>query len=149
MGGKVCPLATRAEPRDYADMAAALGRYSPAQLIGFARRRDPGLGCQDFADVGLVLDQMDDQAFAEIGLSQHQVTTLRERFTAWPRHARTASHESQPGNPAQHRPGHVQSPAAGRPEPGTDDPHPAGGRHHQPGHEPAAQAGRDDPEAKP
>jgi hypothetical protein len=100
VGGKVCPLATRAEPRDYADMAAALGRYSPAQLIGFARRRDPGLGCQDFADAGLVLDQMDDQAFAEIGLSQHQVTTLRERFTAWPRHARTASHESQPGNPA-------------------------------------------------
>ncbi len=41
VGGKVCPLATRAEPQDYADMAAALGRYSPAQLIGFARRRDP------------------------------------------------------------------------------------------------------------
>ena len=36
MGGKVCALASRVEPRDYADVAAALGRYSPAELIGFA-----------------------------------------------------------------------------------------------------------------
>jgi predicted nucleotidyltransferase component of viral defense system len=39
MGGKVCALASRVEPRDYADVAATLQRYSPAQLIGFARRR--------------------------------------------------------------------------------------------------------------
>ena len=85
VGGKVCALASRAEPRDYADVAAALDRYSPAQLIGFARRLDPGLTGEDFAYAGLGLDQMDDRAFAELGLSQHQVTTLRERFTAWPR----------------------------------------------------------------
>ena len=42
VGGKVCALASRVEPRDYADVAAALGRYSPAQLINFARRLDPG-----------------------------------------------------------------------------------------------------------
>lgn len=28
-GGKVCALASRVEPRDYADTAAMLGRYSP------------------------------------------------------------------------------------------------------------------------
>ena len=35
-GGKVCALASRVEPRDYADTAAMLERYSPAELIGFA-----------------------------------------------------------------------------------------------------------------
>jgi len=109
----------------------------------------PGLTGEDFAFAGLELDQMDDRAFAEVGLSQHQLATLRERFTAWPRDARSASQEPEPGNPAQHRAGHEQPPAAGRPEPATDDPHPADGRQHHPGHEPAAQAGWDDPEAEP
>jgi hypothetical protein len=149
VGGKVCALASRVEPRDYADVAAALERYSPAQLIGFARRLDPGLSGEDFAYAGVTLDQMDDRAFAEIRLSQHQVTALRERFVAWPRHERTASQEPQPGNPAQHRPGHEQPSAAGRPESGTDDSHPAGGRQHHGRPEPAAEAGRDDPEAEP
>jgi Nucleotidyl transferase AbiEii toxin, Type IV TA system len=96
VGGKVCALASRVEPRDYADVAAALGRYSPAQLISLARRLDPGLTSEDFAYAGLELDQMDDRAFAGIGLSQHQVTALRDRFAAWPRHARTASPEPEP-----------------------------------------------------
>jgi hypothetical protein len=36
VGGKVCALASRVEPRDYADVARMLDRYSPADLIGFA-----------------------------------------------------------------------------------------------------------------
>ena len=52
VGGKVCALASRAEPRDYVDTAAALGRYSIEQMIGFARRLDPGLTDRDFADGG-------------------------------------------------------------------------------------------------
>jgi hypothetical protein len=39
-GGKVCALAGRVEPRDYADTAEMLERFSPEQLIGFARRLD-------------------------------------------------------------------------------------------------------------
>jgi hypothetical protein len=85
VGGKVCALAGRVEPRDYADTAAALERYSPAELIGFARRLDPGLTRQDFADAARRLDHMDDEAFASLGLSQQDVTRLRERFAAWPR----------------------------------------------------------------
>jgi hypothetical protein len=84
-GGKVCALAGRVEPRDYADTAAALERYSPAQLIAFARRLDPGLTRQDFADAGRRLDQMDDEAFGSVGLGPREVTRLRERFAAWPR----------------------------------------------------------------
>ena len=51
--------------------------------------------------------------------------------------------------PAQHRPGREQASAAGRPESGMDDPHPAGGRQRQHGQEPAAQAAWEDPEAEP
>jgi len=59
--------------------------------------------------------------------------------SAKPPPRRTASQESEPG--------HQQLPAASKPEPGTDDPHPAG-RQHQPGHEPAAQDGGN-PDAEP
>jgi hypothetical protein len=48
-GGKVCALASRVEPRDYADTAQMLERFTPGELIGFARRLDPGLTALDFA----------------------------------------------------------------------------------------------------
>jgi hypothetical protein len=87
VGGKVAALASRAYERDYLDTAAALGRYSPAELIGFARRLDPGLEGQDFAEAGQRLDEMPDYAFTSSGLSQQDVARLRERFAVWPRDA--------------------------------------------------------------
>jgi len=89
-GGKVCALAGRVEPRDYADTADMLKRYSPAQLIGFARRLDAGLEGRDFAEAGGRLDQLPDQAFAAIGLSQEDIATLRVGFSPWPRTAETS-----------------------------------------------------------
>ncbi len=85
IGGKVCALAGRAYERDYLDTAAALELYSPAELIGFARRLDPGLEGRDFAEAGQRLDQMPDSAFSVFGLSGADVVRLRERFAAWPR----------------------------------------------------------------
>jgi hypothetical protein len=85
VGGKVCALASRAEPRDYLDTAAALEHYSMEQMIGFARRLDPGLTGRDFADAGRRLDQWGDGVFAPFGLSPQDVARLRERFAAWPR----------------------------------------------------------------
>lgn len=85
VGGKVCALASRAEPRDYLDTAAALERYSIKQMIGFARRLDPGLTDRDFADAGQRLDQWGDGIFARYGLSPQDVARLRERLAAWPR----------------------------------------------------------------
>ena len=149
VGGKVCALASRVEPRDYADVAAALERYTPAQLIRFARRLDPGLTGEDFADAGLRLDQMDDRAFAQIGLSHDDVTRLRGRLAAWPRDTRAADRHSQPGSPAGHGPVSGQTPATGRPERGMHEPGPASRRRHELGHEPAGPERRDDPEAEP
>jgi Nucleotidyl transferase AbiEii toxin, Type IV TA system len=85
VGGKVCALASRAEPRDYLDTAAAMQRYSIEQMIGFARRLDPGLTDRDFGDAGQRLDRWGDGVFAPFGLSRPDVTELRKRFAAWPR----------------------------------------------------------------
>jgi hypothetical protein len=85
IGGKIGALATRAVPRDYLDTAAALDRYTVAELIGFARRLDPGLTDEDFADAARRLDQVEDGWFASLGLSGQDVAALRERFATWPR----------------------------------------------------------------
>ncbi len=85
IGSKVCALASRVEPRDYLDTAAALEHYSVDQLIALAKRLDPGLEDRDFADAGRQLDRMPDQLFTRYQLSQQDVVRLRERFAAWPR----------------------------------------------------------------
>jgi hypothetical protein len=90
VGGKVCALASRAYERDYLDTGAALEHYSPAELIGLARRLDPGLEGRDFAEAAQRLDQMPDSAFAPFGLTRRDVATLRKRFAPWPRDAGTA-----------------------------------------------------------
>jgi Nucleotidyl transferase AbiEii toxin, Type IV TA system len=84
-GWKVCALASRVEPRDYIDTAAALQHYRVDQLIGFAKRLDPGLADRDFAAAGRQLDRLPDGVFARYGLSPRDVTQLREQFAAWPR----------------------------------------------------------------
>jgi Nucleotidyl transferase AbiEii toxin, Type IV TA system len=85
VGGKACALASRVEPRDYVDTAAALERYTREQIVGFARRLDPGLTDRDFAEAAERLDQWGDGVFASFGLSPEEVAELRKRFAAWPR----------------------------------------------------------------
>lgn len=94
VAGKVCALASRAYERDYLDTAAALERFSPAELIALAQRLDPGLEGQDFAEAAQRLDQMPDRAFTAFGLTQQDVAGLRERFAAWPRDAGAAEREA-------------------------------------------------------
>jgi hypothetical protein len=66
------------------DTAAALERYTPDQLIGFAKRLDAGLTDEEFADAGRQLSRMPDALFARYGLGPADVARLRERFAAWP-----------------------------------------------------------------
>jgi hypothetical protein len=84
-GWKLVALLNRAEPRDYVDTAAALELYTVDQLISFAKRLDPGLEDQDFADAARRLDQMPDQLFTVYELSQQDIARLREHFAGWPR----------------------------------------------------------------
>jgi hypothetical protein len=117
VGGKVCALASRAYERDYLDTAAALERYTPAELIGMAQRLDPGLEGRDFAEAAQRLDQMPDSAFTAFGLSQRDVTRLRERFAAWPRDAQvagtTAGMDTHTGHPAEGIPAEGSDRASG------------------------------------
>lgn len=85
VGSKICALAGRAEVRDFIDTAAALDRFSIDQLIGFARRLDPGLTDTDFADAGARLDRLDDVVFERYGLGPDDVAALRARLARWPR----------------------------------------------------------------
>jgi hypothetical protein len=86
LGGKVAALASRADERDYIDVAAALARdYSVARLTGLAVALDPGLTAEDFAYAGQRLDRLGDDRFARYGLTPEDVSRLRERFAAWPR----------------------------------------------------------------
>jgi hypothetical protein len=85
VGGKVCALAGRAEPRDYIDTAAALEHYSVQDAIRLARRLDPGLEDRDFADAGRRLDRWGDAVFAPFGLSAADIAALRDAFRDWPR----------------------------------------------------------------
>ncbi len=62
-----------------------MSRYTIEEMIGFARRLDPGLTDQDFQDAGARLDQAPDGWFASLGLSADQITGLRAKFAAWPR----------------------------------------------------------------
>jgi hypothetical protein len=85
VGSKVCALASRVEPRDYVDTAAALDRYTVPQLISLAKRLDPGLTDRDFSDAGRQLDRLPDAVFTRYGLTPADVAALRERLAHWPR----------------------------------------------------------------
>ncbi len=107
-----------------------------------------GLTGRDFADAGLRPDQMTDTRVAGAGLSQADVTALRERFAGWPRDAGATGRQLQAGNAAEPQPGPGHSPGRRGREPGEDDPGPAGPQQ-RPEQDGAAEADRDDPEAEP
>ena len=87
VGSKVAAVAGRGLARDFVDVAAALGRYSRAELMRLAFLRDPGLQVADFADAVRRLDRLRSDDFAGYGLDGPAVAQLRKRFDAWPRDA--------------------------------------------------------------
>lgn len=82
---KVAALATRAYPRDLIDVAASLDQYSRDELLDLARRADPGLGSEDFAEAMCRLDRLDDSVFGLYQRTPAQVAEIRARFADWPR----------------------------------------------------------------
>lgn len=82
---KVAALATRAYPRDFIDVAAALDRYTRAELIALALTADPALSDEEFAEATQRLDQLDDVVFGKYLTSQAQIDRVRARFASWPR----------------------------------------------------------------
>ncbi len=113
-GGKVCALASRSKSATTPTPGGCSTAMNPAQLIGFARRLDPGLTAEDFADAGRQLDRMGDEEFSRYGLGQQDVAALRAKFAAWPRTPQAVSGEvsaselRHPGAAPQHRSGPAQ-----------------------------------------
>jgi Nucleotidyl transferase AbiEii toxin, Type IV TA system len=121
-GGKVCALASRAYERDFLDTAALLERYTPEEMIGFARRLDPGLKSQDFAEAAQRLDRLPDEAFAPFGLSRKDAAALREQFASWPREAEPRGREAAPPatGPSWEYEAHAAEPPHAAPAPRRD-----------------------------
>lgn len=85
VGLKCHAFCTRVEPRDALDMAMALGRWSAADVIGFAQRVQPSLRPEEFAEAVQNLDATPDSRFTRIGLAADDIALVRERLSAWPR----------------------------------------------------------------
>ncbi|GAA2586646.1 hypothetical protein GCM10010435_76050 [Winogradskya consettensis] len=85
VASKVAALVNRREVRDYIDVAAALERYPLERVLELAHALDDTLDPEDIADAGRYLDRLDNARFAVYGLSEPDVTRLRERLATWPR----------------------------------------------------------------
>jgi hypothetical protein len=86
VASKAAAMMGRGLPRDYLDVAAAMTRFTRAQLLTMTYARDPGLRPQDAASAATALDRLRDEDFAGYGLGPTEVAQLRQRFAAWPRH---------------------------------------------------------------
>jgi predicted nucleotidyltransferase component of viral defense system len=87
LGTKVSAMATRAEPRDYMDVAAALRTYDRRHLLKLASRADPDLVDEEFTEAMRRLDQLPDYVFREqpYQLTPAEIRDLRAAFSDWPR----------------------------------------------------------------
>ena len=86
LGSKVAAMATRAEPRDYIDVAAALRVRDADELRRLARQADPALSEDDLQAAMSRLDRLDDSVFVDLyNLAHDEVGPLREAFAHWPR----------------------------------------------------------------
>jgi hypothetical protein len=86
LGSKVAAMVTRAEPRDYIDVAAALRVRDTAELRRLASQADPAISEDEIRAAMKRLDRLDDSVFTDLyGLSQDDVAVLRSTFADWPR----------------------------------------------------------------
>lgn len=86
IGSKMAALLTRAEPRDYVDIAAATRLFTQDELMVLARRVDPSLTDEEVAESMGRLDRLADSVFIRLyGLSEDDVAGLRDAFRHWAR----------------------------------------------------------------
>jgi hypothetical protein len=78
-------LYTRAEPRDFLDVDAAIasGRYTRQRLCELAEQADAGFDRRILADLFAMLDRYPDRRFAFYGADAEHLVGLRARFADW------------------------------------------------------------------
>ncbi|MDG6101176.1 nucleotidyl transferase AbiEii/AbiGii toxin family protein [Dactylosporangium aurantiacum] len=85
VAGKMSALYTRAEPRDFLDVDAAItsGRYTRQRLCELAEQADAGFERHILADLFAMLERYPDRRFAFYGADPEHLTKLRARFADW------------------------------------------------------------------
>jgi len=85
VAGKMSALFTRAEPRDFLDVDAALttGRYTREQLLRLAEQADGGFDRRVLAELFAMLQRYPDRRFAAYGADPVHIRAMRERFARW------------------------------------------------------------------
>lgn len=85
VANKMSALYGRALARDFIDIDAALqsGRYSRETVLNLAERADNGFDRRMFADAIGQAQLLDDDDFAEYGITGKTMRGLRARFAAW------------------------------------------------------------------
>ena len=85
VAGKMSALFTRAEPRDFLDVDAALvtGRYTHEQLLKLAEQADAGFDRRVFADLLAMLQRYPDRRFAAYEATPDHIAAMRVRFAQW------------------------------------------------------------------
>lgn len=100
VAGKMSALFTRAEPRDFLDVDAAIttGRYSRTRLLELAEQADAGFDRRVLADLFAMLERYPDRRFAAYGAHPQHIAAVRERYKAWREELLNAdSHKKEPG----------------------------------------------------
>ncbi|MBM2618153.1 nucleotidyl transferase AbiEii/AbiGii toxin family protein [Actinoplanes sp. LDG1-06] len=85
VAGKMSALFTRAEPRDFLDVDAALttGRFTREQLLELAEHADAGFDRMVFADLLGMLTRYPDRRFAAYQADSERIAAMRRRFAEW------------------------------------------------------------------
>lgn len=85
VAGKMSALFTRAEPRDFLDIDAAVmtGRYTRDQILDLAEQADAGFDRRVLADLFGMLERYPDRRFAAYGAEPGHIKAMRERFALW------------------------------------------------------------------
>ncbi|MEU4557436.1 nucleotidyl transferase AbiEii/AbiGii toxin family protein [Actinoplanes sp. NPDC023936] len=85
VAGKMSALFTRAEPRDFLDVDAAVisGRYTYQHLLELAEQADAGFDRRVLADLLEMLPRYPDRRFAVYGAAPDLIAGMRGRFAKW------------------------------------------------------------------
>jgi hypothetical protein len=85
MANKIGALYSRALPRDFLDIDAAVssGRFTRERLLVLAQAADGGFDPRVFADALGELAQITDAAIAEYDVPSAEITAMRRRFAEW------------------------------------------------------------------
>jgi hypothetical protein len=85
VANKMGAIYGRALARDFIDINAALqsGRYDRTTLLSLIERADAGFDRRVFADALAQARILDDDDFAQYGITGPSLTDLRDRFANW------------------------------------------------------------------